>query len=74
MPDTRTGQEPDLPPFLAAVTPCANNVRWISPSTGLLAALGGDPEAGCSAVNIAMVPFLTLAGGALIWLALRPQD
>jgi hypothetical protein len=25
-------------------------------------------------VNLAMLPFLILAGGALIWLWLRPQD
>jgi len=43
-------------------------------SGGLMNCTGGNPEAGWSAVNIAMVPFLTLAGGALIWLALRPQD
>jgi hypothetical protein len=26
------------------------------------------------AVNLAMAPFLALAGGALIWLVLRPKD
>ena len=35
---------------------------------------GGDVVAGWTAVNIAMVPFLALAGGALIWLALRPKE
>lgn len=35
---------------------------------------GGTPEAGWAAVNLAMVPFLTLAGGALIWLVLRPKE
>jgi hypothetical protein len=25
-------------------------------------------------VNLAMLPFLVLAGGALIWLALRPRE
>ncbi|MFD2174150.1 MFS transporter [Rhodobacter lacus] len=34
----------------------------------------GDPVAGWQAVNMAMLPFLTLAGAALIWLALRPRD
>ncbi|PTV96580.1 putative MFS family arabinose efflux permease [Rhodobacter aestuarii] len=34
----------------------------------------GDPTAGWQAVNMAMLPFLTLAGGALIWLALRPKE
>lgn len=32
-----------------------------------------DAAAGWSAVNLAMVPFLVLAGGALIWLVLRPK-
>jgi MFS family permease len=43
-------------------------------SGGLMNCTGGTPEAGWSAVNIAMIPFLTLAGGALIWLRLRPAD
>ncbi len=43
-------------------------------SGGLMNCTGGDPVAGWSAVNLAMVPLLTLAGGALIWLTLRPQD
>lgn len=34
----------------------------------------GDPQAGWEAVNMAMLPFLTLAGGALIWLVLRPKE
>ncbi len=34
----------------------------------------GDPQAGWQAVNLAMLPFLTLAGGALIWLVLRPKE
>ncbi|MBZ4021858.1 MFS transporter [Rhodobacter sp. TJ_12] len=34
----------------------------------------GDSTAGWQAVNLAMLPFLTLAGAALIWLALRPKD
>lgn len=43
-------------------------------SGGLMNCTGGSAEAGWSAVNYAMVPFLTLAGGALIWLVLRPAD
>lgn len=35
---------------------------------------GGTAESGWSAVNLAMMPFLVLAGGALIWLALRPRE
>jgi MFS family permease len=34
---------------------------------------GTDVVAGWQAVNIAMLPFLVLAGGALIWLVLRPR-
>ncbi|TYO91581.1 putative MFS family arabinose efflux permease [Oceanicella actignis] len=40
-------------------------------SGGLMNCVGGDPQTGWSAVNLAMIPFLTLAGGALIWFALR---
>ena len=36
--------------------------------------LGGSPQAGWSAVNLAMLPFLVLAGAALMWLMLRPRD
>jgi MFS family permease len=43
-------------------------------SGGLMNCSGGDAVAGWSAVNLAMAPFLALAGGALIWLALRPQE
>ncbi len=43
-------------------------------SGGLMNCAGGTPEAGWASVNLAMIPFLTLAGGALIWLALRPRD
>lgn len=43
-------------------------------SGGLMNCSGGDPVAGWSAVNMAMAPFLALAGGALIWLMLRPRD
>jgi MFS family permease len=37
-------------------------------SGGLMNCSGGDPVQGWTAVNIAMVPFLMLAFGALIWL------
>ena len=40
-------------------------------SGGLMNCSGGSPVEGWTAVNIAMVPFLTLAGGALIWLAMQ---
>ncbi|MFV0300912.1 MAG: MFS transporter [Paracoccus sp. (in: a-proteobacteria)] len=40
-------------------------------SGGLMNCSGGSPEAGWAAVNLAMVPFLVLAGAALIWLARR---
>jgi MFS family permease len=40
-------------------------------SGGLMNCSGGTPQAGWAAVNIAMLPFLALAGGALVWLALR---
>ncbi len=43
-------------------------------SGGLMNCSGGTPEAGWAAVNIAMAPFLVLAGGALIWLLLRPKE
>ena len=43
-------------------------------SGGLMNCSGGSPIEGWTAVNIAMVPFLMLAGGALIWLVLRPQE
>ncbi|TMM54849.1 MFS transporter [Sulfitobacter sabulilitoris] len=42
-------------------------------SGGLMNCSGGSAQAGWAAVNIAMVPFLVLAGGALIWLVLRPR-
>ena len=35
---------------------------------------GGSAREGWSAVNLAMIPLLTLAGAALIWLWLRPDD
>lgn len=37
-------------------------------SGGLMNCSGGDPVQGWTAVNLAMVPFLALAGGALYWL------
>lgn len=43
-------------------------------SGGLMNCSGGTAQEGWNAVNMAMVPFLTLAGGALIWLVMRPQN
>lgn len=43
-------------------------------SGGLMNCTGGDPVSGWTAVNVAMIPFLTLAGGALLWLTLRPRE
>ena len=40
-------------------------------SGGLMNCSGGTVQAGWQAVNLAMLPFLVLAGGSLIWLALR---
>jgi MFS family permease len=37
-------------------------------SGGLMNCSGGTPVSGWNAVNIAMIPFLLLAGGALVWL------
>ncbi|MGC3936723.1 MFS transporter [Roseobacter sp. EG26] len=42
-------------------------------SGGLMNCSGGTPQEGWAAVNIAMIPFLVLAGGALIWLMMRPK-
>ena len=42
-------------------------------SGGLMNCSGGTAEVGWASVNIAMAPFLALAGGALIWLILRPK-
>ena len=42
-------------------------------SGGLMNCSGGSPVEGWTSVNIAMVPFLTLAGGALIWLAMQKR-
>ncbi len=43
-------------------------------SGGLMNCSGGDAVAGWASVNLAMAPFLMLAGGALIWLVLRPEE
>jgi MFS family permease len=43
-------------------------------SGGLMNCSGGTAQAGWSAVNLFMVPFLVLAGAALIWLAMRPKE
>ncbi len=43
-------------------------------SGGLMNCSGGSPQEGWVAVNLAMVPFLVLAGGALIWLVMRPKE
>jgi MFS family permease len=43
-------------------------------SGGLMNCSGGSPVEGWTAVNMAMAPFLVLAGGALIWLMLRPRE
>jgi len=40
-------------------------------SGGLMNCSGGNVVAGWHAVNLAMIPFLTLAGAALIWLAMN---
>ncbi|MBM1688026.1 MFS transporter [Sulfitobacter geojensis] len=43
-------------------------------SGGLMNCSGGDAATGWAAVNMAMIPFLALAGGSLIWLVMRPKD
>lgn len=43
-------------------------------SGGLMNCSGGSVQAGWQLVNIAMLPFLVAAGGALIWLWLRPSE
>jgi MFS family permease len=43
-------------------------------SGGLMNCSGGTPTEGWTAVNLAMAPFLVLAGGALIWLAMAPRE
>jgi MFS family permease len=49
-------------------------VTLASLSSGVLMHFGTDVVAGWTAVNLAMVPLLTLAGAALIWLTFQPQD
>jgi Arabinose efflux permease len=50
-------------------------VTLASLSSGqLMNCSGSDVETGWQLVNISMLPFLVLAGGALIWLALRPRS
>ena len=43
-------------------------------SGGLMNCSGGSPVEGWAAVNWAMIPFLVLAGGSLIWLVTRPKQ
>lgn len=43
-------------------------------SGALMTCSGADVVHGWNAVNLAMLPFLTLAGGALIWLTMRPRS
>ncbi|MFA5581930.1 MAG: MFS transporter, partial [Paracoccaceae bacterium] len=43
-------------------------------SGGLMNCSGGSAEAGWQAVNLAMAPFLVLAGAALIWLVMQPAQ
>jgi hypothetical protein len=40
-------------------------------SGGLMNCSGGTPVEGWSTVNLAMIPFLLLAAGALYWLLLK---
>ncbi len=42
-------------------------------SGGLMNCSASSAQAGWDAVSMAMVPFLVLAGGALIWFAMRPK-
>jgi len=49
-------------------------VTIASLASGGLINSGPDVVTGWSSVNMAMVPFLTLAGGALIWFVLRPRE
>lgn len=43
-------------------------------SGGLMNCSGGSVQTGWQLVNLAMLPFLILAGGALIWLWMRPKE
>jgi len=49
-------------------------VTVASLASGLLMYSGETYVEGWTAVNLAMAPFLMLAGGALIWLALKPKE
>ncbi|MDX2484915.1 MAG: MFS transporter [Pseudodonghicola sp.] len=43
-------------------------------SGGLMNCSGGSAQEGWTAVNMAMAPFLMLAGGALLWLMFQPNQ
>ena len=43
-------------------------------SGGLMNCSGSSPVEGWTAVNMAMAPFLVLAGGALVWLVMQPRE
>jgi MFS family permease len=43
-------------------------------SGGLMNCSGGSAVEGWTAVNMAMIPLLCLAGGALLWLVLQPRE
>ncbi|MDU9003740.1 MFS transporter [Sedimentitalea todarodis] len=43
-------------------------------SGGLMNCSGGSAIEGWTAVNMAMIPLLCLAGGALVWLMLQPRE
>jgi MFS family permease len=43
-------------------------------SGALMNGMGGSAQDGWTAVNLAMAPFLALAGGALIWLVMQPKS
>lgn len=43
-------------------------------SGGLMNCSGGSAQEGWTAVNLAMIPFLTLAGASLIWLWMQPRE
>lgn len=43
-------------------------------SGALMSCTGGEAGEGWAAVNLASMPLLVLAGAALIWLVMRPQD
>lgn len=43
-------------------------------SGGLMNCSGGTPQAGWHTVSMMMAPLIVLAGGALIWLAFRPEE